>query len=434
MARICRLLILMLFLAAPLAISADMPEGRLMRFADIYKDKIVFSYAGDLWLVASSGGVARRITTDPGLELFPKFSPDGKWIAFTGQYDGNFNVYVMPADGGEPKQLTFEPDATSVPERMGPNNQVITWLPDSQRILFLSRRDTFNDWFGRLFTVSIDGGLPERLPIDKGGLTSFSPDGTKIAYNRIFRNFRTWKRYTGGMAQDIAIYDFKNNTYERITDYPGTDTYPMWHGDTIYFGSDRGPEHRINLYSYSLKTKQTRQLTDFKDYDVDWPSLGPDSIVFSNGGYLYTFDLKSQKAKKLTVYLPGDRDLARPHWANVSPLRDRLRHFPGRQSRRPDRARRHLHRPRQGRQHPQSHPDAGHPREVCRLVARRQMDRLSFRPQRRRGDLHHPARRHGQGNTHHHRRQDVPHASRLVARQQEAALCRQRPAPVLCGY
>jgi tricorn protease len=134
----------------------------------------------------------------------------------------------------------------------------------------------------------------------------------------MFRNFRTWKRYTGGMAQDIAIYDFKNNTYERITDYPGTDTYPMWHGDTIYFGSDRGPERRINIYSYSLKTQQTKQLTDFKDYDVEWPSLGPDAIVFSNGGYLYTFDLKSQKAKRLTVYLPGDRDLARPHWANVA--------------------------------------------------------------------------------------------------------------------
>jgi tricorn protease len=295
-----------------------MPEGRLMRFADIYKDKIVFSSGGDLWLVASSGGVARRITTDPGLELFPKFSPDGKWIAFTAQYDGNFNVYVLPADGGEPKQLTFEPDVAPVPERMGPNNQVINWLPDGQHILFLSRRDTFNDWFGRLFSISIEGGLPERLPIDKGGLTSFSPDGTKIAYNRIFRNFRTWKRYTGGMAQDIAIYDLKNQTYERITDYPGTDTYPMWHGDTIYFGSDRGPEHRINIYSYSLKSKQTKQLTDFKDYDVDWPSLGPDSIVFSNGGYLYTFDLKSQKAKKLTVYLPGDRNLARPHWANVA--------------------------------------------------------------------------------------------------------------------
>jgi tricorn protease len=271
-------------------------------------------------LSSTSGGEARRITSHPGLELFPKFSPDGRWIAFSAQYDGNFNVYVIPSDGGEPKQLTFLPDPASMPERMGPNNMVINWFPDSKRILFLSRRDTFNDWFGRLFSVSIDGGLPVRLPIDKGGLTSFSPDGTKIAYNRIFRNFRTWKRYKGGMAQDIAIYDFKNDTYERITDYPGADTYPMWHGDTIYFGSDRGPEQRVNLYSYSLKTKQTRQLTDFKDYDVEWPSLGPDSIVFENGGFLYLFDLKSQKAHKLTINPAGDRPLAQKRWAAVGHL------------------------------------------------------------------------------------------------------------------
>ena len=305
---------------ASVCLAQEMPEGRLLRFPDIYEDKIAFSYGGDLWLVSSAGGVARRITTHPGLELFPKFSPDGKWIAFTGQYDGNFNVYVIPSAGGEPKQLTFEPDVGSVSERMGPNNMVITWFPDSRRILFLSRRDTFNTWFGRLFSVSIDGGLPERLPVPKGGLTSFSPDGTKIAYNRIFRNFRTWKRYTGGMAQDIWLYDFKAVTAEQLTDYPGTDTYPMWHGDTIYFGSDRGPEKRMNLYSYDLKTRQTRQLTNFKDFDVNWPSLGPDSIVFENGGYLYVFDLKTEKAHKITVDLPGDRDLARRHWANVSKL------------------------------------------------------------------------------------------------------------------
>jgi len=303
---------------ASVSLAQEMQEGRLLRFPDIYKDQVVFSYGGDLWLVSSSGGIARRITTHAGLELFPKFSPDGKWLAFTGQYDGNFNVYIIPAAGGEPKQLTFLPDPTGVPERMGPNNMVITWFPDSKRILFLSRRDTFNSWFGRLFSVSIEGGLPERLPIDKGGLTSFSPDGTKIAYNRIFRNFRTWKRYMGGMAQDIAIYDFKNNTYEQITDYPGTDTYPMWHGDTIYFGSDRGPEHRMNLYSYDLKTRQTRQLTRFKDFDVNWPSLGPDAIVFENGGYLYAFDPATGGTHKIAVYLPGDRDQARKHWVTVS--------------------------------------------------------------------------------------------------------------------
>ena len=178
---------------------------------------------------------------------------------------------------------------------MGPNNEVITWLPDSQRILFLSRRDTFNDWFGRLFTVSIEGGMPVRLPIDKGGLTSFSPDGTKIAYDRIFRNFRTWKRYTGGMHQQISIYDLKNNTYELVAADPHTSTYPMWHDDIIYFGSDRGPEHRINLYSYNLKTRQVKQLTDFKDYDVDWPSLGPDAGARQ---WRVSLHLRSQVPKK----------------------------------------------------------------------------------------------------------------------------------------
>ena len=298
----------------------QMPEGRLMRFPDIYKNKIVFSYAGDLWLASSSGGVARRITTHPGLELFPKFSPDGKWIAFTAQYDGNFNVYVIPSEGGQPRQLTFLPDVESVPERMGPNNEVITWFPDSKRILFLSRRSTFNTWFGELYSVSVDGGLPERFPLRKGGLASFSPDGDKIAYNRIFRNFRTWKRYTGGMAQDIWIYDLKANTIEQITHYEGTDTFPMWHGDKIYFDSDRGPDKRLNLYSYDLRSKETQQLTRFTDYDVNWPSLGPDAIVFENGGYLYRLDLKNGQSQKITVYLPGDLDQVRKHWENVSRL------------------------------------------------------------------------------------------------------------------
>ncbi len=303
-----------------LAQAQTTPEGRLMRFPDIYKDKVAFSYGGDLWLVSSSGGTARRITTNPGLELFPKFSPDGKWIAFTGQYDGNFNVYVIPSEGGQPKQLTFLPDIGPVPERMGPNNEVITWTPDSKRIVFLSRRNTMNTWFGRLFTVTVEGGLPEQLPIDKGGLLSFSADGTKMAYNRIFRNFRARKRYKGGMAQDIWIYDFKANQIEHVTNYPGTDTFPMWRGDTLYFASDRGPEQRLNLYRQDLRTHATRQLTNFKEFDVAWPSLGGDSIIFENGGYLYIFDLKTERERKLTVYLEGDRDQVRKHWAPASKM------------------------------------------------------------------------------------------------------------------
>jgi tricorn protease len=307
-------------LCAALSLAQGLPEGRLMRFPDISRDQIVFSYGGDLWLLPRAGGVAHRITTHPGLELFPKFSPDGKWIAFTGQYDGNFNVYVIPAKGGEPRQLTFHPGGGALSERMGIHNEVITWTPDSQRIVFLSRRDTYNTWFGRLYSVPVEGGLPEALPLDKGGLTSYSPDGARIAYNRIFRNFRTWKRYQGGMVQDIWIYDFKTNHIEQMPHEDWTDTFPMWHGDTIYFDSDRGPEHRLNLYSYDLKTRQIRQLTHFTDFDVNWPSLGPDTIVFENGGYLHVFDLATGKEQKLTVYLPGDRDLARPHWTSVSKL------------------------------------------------------------------------------------------------------------------
>jgi tricorn protease len=320
-----RVALSILFVAAFLfvtigALNSQEQEGRLLRFPDIYKDRIVFSYGGDLWLLPSAGGVARRITTHPGLELFPKFSPDGEKIAFTGQYDGNFNVYVIPSEGGEPKQITFLPDPIQLPERMGPNNEVITWMPDGKSIVFLSRRDTFNGWFGRPFTVPIEGGLPVRLAVDKGGLMSFSADGNEIAYNRIFRNFRTWKRYRGGMQQQIAFYNFKTNHYEQVADPDGNDSFPMWRGDTVYFDSDRGPEHRMNLQAYDIKTKQIRQLTHFTDFDVNWPSMGPDSIVFENGGYLYVFDLATQKARKINVYLPGDRDLTRKHWEQTSKL------------------------------------------------------------------------------------------------------------------
>jgi tricorn protease len=314
-----RLLLLLMLAFAVAGSTQEMPEGRLMRFPDIYKDKIVFMYGGDLWLASSSGGEARRITSDAGRELFPKFSPDGKWIAFTGQYDGNFNVYVMPAEGGQPRQLTFYQGAAApLSDRMGIHNEVVTWFPDSTRILFLSRRDASNGWTKRPFSVSIDGGLPEPLPVTEGGLGSFSPDGTKIAYNPIFRNFRTWKRYTGGLAQAIAIYDLKNNSVEDLPHTEWTDSFPMWHGNTIYFSSDRGPEHHLNLYSYGLSSKQVEQLTHFGDFDVMWPSLGLDSIVFENGGYLYTFDLESKQPKKLTISLPGDRDQSMKHWTGVA--------------------------------------------------------------------------------------------------------------------
>lgn len=314
-------IVLLLVSCAGLAFGQEMQEGRLMRFPDVYKDKVAFMHGGDLWLASASGGVARRVTSHPGRELFPKFSPDGKWIAFTGQYDGNFNVYVMPAEGGQPRQLTFYQGGAPLSDRMGINNEVVTWFPDSKRILYLTRFDASNGWTKRPFSISIDGGLPEPLPVTDGGLVSFSADGTKMAYNRIFRNFRQWKRYTGGLAQDITIYDLKNNAVDAViphTEY--TDSFPMWHGSTIYFTSDRDPEHRLNLYSYDIASKQVAQLTHYTDFDVMWPSLGPDSIIFENGGYLHVFDFQSKQDKKLTIYLPGDRGQTMKHWTSVSKL------------------------------------------------------------------------------------------------------------------
>lgn len=300
------------------AAAQESQEGRLMRFPDIYEDKVAFVYGGDIWLASTSGGVARRITEHQGRELFPKFSPDGKWIAFTGQYDGNFNVYVMPSEGGQPRQLTFyQGSAQPLSDRMGIHDEVVTWTPDSKRIVFLTRRDASNGWIKRPYTVSVDGGLPEPLPMDQGGLLSYSGDGTKIAYNMIFRNFRQWKRYTGGLAQAITVYDLKNNTSFDLPHTEWTDTFPMWHGNTIYFSSDRGSEHKLNLYAYDLGSKQVEQLTHFDQWDVMWPSLGPDAIVFENAGYLYTLDFQSKQPKKLNISLPADRPQTLKHWDSV---------------------------------------------------------------------------------------------------------------------
>src|SRR5258708_10026365 len=219
--------VLAVVMCCAMASAQEMQEGRLMRFPDIYKDKVAFVYGGDLWLASTSGGVARRITSHPGRELFPKFSPDGKWIAFSGQYDGNFNVYVIPSDGGQPRQLTFyQGSAQQLSDRMGIHNEVVTWTPDSKRIVFLSRRDASNGWIKRPFTVSVNGGLLEPLPMDQGVLLSYSPDGSKIAYNMIFRNFRQWKRYTGGVAQAITISHLKNNNHQDNSPTYINDTFP----------------------------------------------------------------------------------------------------------------------------------------------------------------------------------------------------------------
>ncbi|HOT01075.1 MAG TPA: PDZ domain-containing protein [Acidobacteriota bacterium] len=291
--------------AAAFAATAD---TRLLHHPDIHGDQVVFTYAGDLWIVSSQGGTARKLTTYPGQERFPKFSPDGRSVAFTGDYDGNNDVFVIPAAGGEPRRLTYHPG----------DDGMLDWYPDGQAVLFRSGRASFWNRFNRLFKVSIDGGLPEMLPLPTGELSSLNADGTKLAYNRMGTEFRTWKRYRGGMAPDIWIYDLVANTAEVIAPSDANDLFPMWQGDTIYFVSDRGAVKVQNLYAYDLKTKKVRALTDYKEYDVQWPGIGPGAIVYENGGYLYIMDLKTEKSRKLSVEVRGENLAARPVIKNVS--------------------------------------------------------------------------------------------------------------------
>ncbi|MDE2090915.1 MAG: PD40 domain-containing protein, partial [Gammaproteobacteria bacterium] len=302
-----------------LAAGTARANDTLMRFPTLHGDSVVFEAHGNLWEVNRAGGTARRLTTDSGYDLMPRYSPDGQWIAFTGQYQGNTDVYVIPAGGGVARRLTFHSDVVGdAPLRWGPDNMVVTWTPDSKDIVFLSRRTTFNSWFGQLFEVPVSGGLPSQLPLPKGGMLTYSPDGKSIVYNPIFRNFRTWKRYKGGLAQDVWLYDFATKKSTRITDYPGTDSDPMWYGHLIYFLSDRGPEQRKNLWTYDLDTKQFRQVTHFKDYDIDWPSLGNTGIAFQDGGNLYVMDLPSEQLHRLNVDVPDDGNRTGVRWVDAS--------------------------------------------------------------------------------------------------------------------
>ena len=295
-------------------------EARLLRFPHSVGDKLVFSYAGDLYLVSADGGTARRLTSHVGYEMFPRISPDGKYIAFTGQYDGNTEVFVIPAEGGEPRRLTYTATLKrdDLGDRMGPNNVVIGWTPDSKRILYRSRRYTFNDFTGQLFTVPVEGGMSEEIPLTNGGFASYSPNGKKLAYNYIFREFRAWKRYQGGMADDIRVFDFDTKKSERITNNERQDVFPMWSpdGNTIYYISDRNDV--MNLFAYNVNTKEDKQLTSYKEYDIKFPAIGDRRIVYEQGGYIYAYDLQNGKESKITIHIDNDQTYSRPVLTDVS--------------------------------------------------------------------------------------------------------------------
>ena len=307
---------LLSILLAAAAVSAMADEARLLRFPATNGQEVVFSYAGDLYTVSINGGEARRITSHIGYEMFARYSPDGKTIAFTGEYDGNREVYTMPAIGGEPQRVTYTSTNArdDLGDRMGPNNIVMTWTNDGKNILY---RNRIGDGFpGNLWSAPADGAMPTKLPLPEGGWCSFSPDGKQMAYNRVMREFRTWKYYRGGMADDIWIYNPDKKTVENVTNNVAQDIFPMWVGDEIFFASDR--DMTMNIFVYNTKTKAVQKVTNFTDYDVKFPSSNGKMIVFEQAGWIWKLDPATKQAQKINISISSENIYARPEIMDVS--------------------------------------------------------------------------------------------------------------------
>ncbi len=290
------------------------PHGAMLRYPDVSETSIAFLYANDLWVVAKEGGVAVPLASPPGEEMFPRFSPDGRTIAFMGNYDGDMDLYTIPVAGGVPFRVTHHPA----------DEVLCDWTPEG-RLLFWARGVVEYPRASELFTVASMGGLPEKLPVPYGANASVSADGQWLAYTPHSHDHRTWKRYRGGMATDIWLFDLKNHTSKKITDWEGTDSQPMWHGDKVYYMSDEGRSHRLNIWVYDTQTEKKHQVTKYDDYDIKWPSIGPNSngqgeIVFQHGADVCLLDLATEKAKPVSITIPGDRPKIRPQTVATSEM------------------------------------------------------------------------------------------------------------------
>jgi tricorn protease len=294
-------------------------QTKLLRFPDIHDNRIVFTHGGDLWVVNAAGGTANRLTTHAGVELFAKFSPDGKWIAFTGQYDGDEQVYVMPADGGEPKQLTFYPARGPLPPRWGYDNQVYGWSDDGRYVIYRSMRDARTLSNTRLYRVPVSGGPSEALPMPVSGAGSFSPGGNQIVYSPQARDFRTEKRYSGGEANKLYIFDLETHAAKLISEGPRANRDPMWIGQEIYFNSDR--DGHFNIYAYNTGSGKTRRITESTIWDVRWPSTDrKQRIVYELNGELQILDVKTGKSTPISVRVPDDGVNRRPSYVSAAGL------------------------------------------------------------------------------------------------------------------
>ncbi len=285
-------------------------DARMLRYPDVSEDQITFVYAGDIWVVPKEGGTASKLSSPAGEESFPRFSPDGSQIAFSGNYDGNTDIYVIPANGGAPKRLT----------QHGMSDRMLGWHPEGESVLFASSRQSGRQRYRQFYRVSIEGGMAEKLPVPYGEFAAYSPDGNTLAYTQKSRLFRNWKRYRGGTAPEIWLFDLEDYSSQNISQNDANDELPMWHDETLYFLSDRGPEKRHNIWAYDTGSKQFRQVTDFSDYDVSFPSIGPSEMVFANGGQLYLLDLDSEQYREVDINVITDRMTLAPRNEEVGQM------------------------------------------------------------------------------------------------------------------
>jgi len=289
---------------------------RLLRHPSVSRDSVAFEYAGDLWIVSRNGGTARRLTSTPTLENEPYFSPDGSQIAFSATVAGNTDVYVVPTAGGDAKRLTYHPA----------EDRVCGWKPDGKSVLFASDRVSApQDSYLQLWTVSVDGGLPEMLPMPRAFSGSYSPDGSRFAFEEFSTVFfpgwyetSFWRHYRGGRTHPISIMNLSDHSVQKLPWTNSNDTYPMWVGNTVYFLSDRN--HTTNLFAYAPGAKQPTQITHHDDFDIMTASAGSDAIVYEQAGYIYLVDAKSNKAQKLNIEVTGDLPWARTQFKKVSSM------------------------------------------------------------------------------------------------------------------